>query len=136
LAPNIPSSNELQETVVKWRLTEAAQNIFLDCVTVLEGEPHDWAVGVWEAWWSQAHTAFNRLQRLSFVSVHDGKLVVQDVIRSIGRSMLLEAASGRGPACGFAGSHIWQGADDKLMGYVQVLLTALLVHLPDLGSWF
>lgn len=112
--------------VISWsfqhQLTPAAQNIFLDCVTVLEGEPHDWAMRVWEAWWPrQAFTVFKRLQQLSFVSVdRDGKLVVQDVIRSIGRSLLLEAGNGRGPASCFAGSRIWTGFDGEPLGHVQV----------------
>lgn len=111
--------------VISWsfehQLTEAARNMFLDCVTVLEGEPHDLAMRVWEVWWPrQAFTAFRRLQQLSFVSVCDKKLVVQDVIRSVGRSMLLEAGSGSSPASGFAGSRIWMGMDGKPLGHVQV----------------
>lgn len=91
--------------------------MFLDCITVLEGESHDLAMRVWKAWWHrQAYTAFKQLQQLSFVSIGDGKLVVQDVIRSIGRSILLDQGSE------FAGSRIWEGPDRKPLGHMQVRL--------------
>jgi len=111
--------NELQDRVLRWsfekKLSAAAQNMFMDCITVMEGEAYDLATEVWEAWWpQQAYTAFKRLQQLSFVSVHDGMLVVQDVIRSIGRSILLDNSSR------FAGSRIWEGPDRKPLGHMQV----------------
>lgn len=114
-----PRSNELQDRVIRWsfekKLSAAAQNMFLDCITVLEHQPYDWAMRVWEAWWpQQAYSAFKQLQQLSLVNDYDGLLSVPDVIRSTGRSMLLEAGSP------FAGSRIWQGPHSKLLGFVQV----------------
>jgi len=126
LPPNSSGSKELQDRVVRWSFKKldntAAQNIFLDCITVVEGEPLDLAMRVWKAWWpQQAHTAFNRLQQLSLVNVHIDKIVVLDVIRSIGRTMLREAASRPGPdAPWYGGSRIWEGPDGKPLGYMQV----------------
>lgn len=131
------NGSELQG-VVSWsfehQLTPAAQNMFLDCVTVLEGEPYDLAMRVWEAWWPrQAFTAFKRLHQLSLVSLSGGRLrlVVQDVIRSIGRSLLLQSGIEHGPASGFAGSRIWMGSDGKPQGHVQVGLRSHCHALLD-----
>lgn len=103
------------------QLSCAAQNMFLDCVSVMHQAPEE-VVRVWEAWWpGQAYTAFNRLKQLSLVSVKRGKLVVLDVIRWICQSMLLEAASSAaGPAAVYAGSRIWLGPDGTVQGAVQV----------------
>jgi len=111
------------------KLSEAAQNMFLDCVSVLYWEDFDKAMLVWNAWWpGEALRAFRRLQQLSLVSTDTDrrggkqKLVVLDVIRSLGQSIILTTGQLPGPIdVGFYyGSRIWRGLDCQAVGIVAV----------------
>lgn len=105
------------------QLSKASQNMFLDCVSVLEGQPLIRAMLAWEACWSrEAAAAFERLKQVSFVSTSndDERLVVHDVMRSLGRSMLIEKPV-------YAGSRIWLNENAELVGAVQVRHTGLAV---------
>jgi len=113
------------------KLSEAAQNMFLDCVSVLYWEDFDQAMLVWEAWWpGEARRAFRRLQQLSLVSTDTDRrggrqLVVLDVIRSLGQSMFLSTGQlpGLVDVGRYYGSRIWTGPDGQPVGIVEVRQT-------------
>jgi len=87
--------------------------MFLDCVSVLHGQDSKQAEAVWKAWWpGRAIRAFGDLQRSTLVSIDDkGRLVVHDVIRLLGRTMLQD------PSNAFYGSRVWVGADGQLVEF-------------------
>lgn len=120
------TSEQHLQKVVEWsvckQLTPVAQNIFYDLVSVLDWERCDLALRVWRAWWGDipARAAFKRLQQLSYVSIDKGKLVVPDVIRSIGRSLLQAPVSSQSVPAELAGTRIWVGIDGKVRGNLKV----------------
>lgn len=106
------------------KLSEAAQNMFLDTVSVLHGQPLCKAMLVWEAWWPrEAQQALRKLKQLSLISTTpyranplfdrkppsmlDERLITLDVIRVLGQSILLEHDRADRLGDKYVGSRVW-----------------------------
>lgn len=97
------------------KLSSAAQNMFLDSVTVLLGQPESKALLVWEAWWpGKARQALRKLKQLSLVSLRSGgfrrlqkRVTALDVIRSLGQSILLQPDRANRFSDAYVGSRVW-----------------------------
>lgn len=143
-APTDMSSSEavLQDVVYYSfsKLSPAAQNMFLDSISVLQGQPVSKAMLVWEAWWpGQAQQAFRRLQRLSLIStkpeagfawliegpykqgkIRNERLTSLDVIRCLGQSILLKPDRADRLGDEYIGSRIWVTSRRYVQGLIQV----------------
>lgn len=97
-------------------LPSEGRHMFLDCVSVLHGQDIGLAEELWRVRWpNDVDSAFLELQRCSLVSIDDkGKLVVHDVICTLGRAMLQDANSG------FYGSRLWVDGDGRLVEFEEV----------------
>ena len=101
------------------KLSEEAQNMFLDSVSVLLGQSENMAMRVWEAWWpDEAHRALGKLKQLSLISIADDKIMALDVIRSLGQSIILKdngLANGK-----YVGSRVWITSNGHVQGLIEV----------------
>jgi len=98
-------------------LSLPAQNMFLDCSTVMLGAKLHLAMMCWAAWWPPAERAqqcFAELQEKSLVAVQAGGfpdddpiITVKDTIAMLGRSIILQKQPHWLPANPFYGSRVW-----------------------------
>lgn len=97
------------------KLNTAAQNMFLDTVSVLHGRDSRRALLVWQAWWpGQGGAELKELQRRALINIDDEqRLVVHDVIRSLGRGII------RDPSRPYFGTRAWV-EDGQLVKFVEV----------------
>jgi hypothetical protein len=116
------------------RLSEAAQNMFLDSITVLQGQPLYKAMLVWEAWWpGEAHQALKRLKQVSLITTKSGKqpqsgphsilderLTSLDVIRSLGQSIILRPDTAGMLGTQHVGSRVWATCEGQVQGLLKV----------------
>jgi hypothetical protein len=125
------------------RLSEAAQNIFLDSISVLQEQPLYKAILVWEAMWpGKAHQALRRLKQLSLIStksidrsrpidarffwpvtppsILDERLTTLDVIRVLGQSIILKPDRADRLGDKYIGSRVWVGSEGEVRGLIKV----------------
>jgi hypothetical protein len=98
-------------------LSLPAQNMFLDCSTVMLGAKLHLAMTCWAAWWppaEQAQRCFAELQEKSLVAVQAGRfpyddpeITVQENIAVLGQSIILQKQLHWLPANPFYGSRVW-----------------------------
>jgi hypothetical protein len=131
------------------RLSEAAQNIFLDSVSVLQGQPLSKAMLVWEEWWpGQAQPALQKLKQLSLISTKPGResrwghalrgnephgilderITTLDVIRWLGQSIILKNDMPGGLGDKYYCSRIWVTSQGEVSPG-QELLKVSPVHI-------
>jgi hypothetical protein len=135
------SSEALLQDVVYYgfsKLSEAAQNMFLDSVSVLQGQPLFLAKVYWEAQWrGDAHRALRHLKQLSFISTTQMEnfswtppsimheyIEPLDVIRSLGQSILLKPDRFKRLDDKHLGSRVWVGSGGDVQGLVEVSVQA------------
>lgn len=130
------SEGRLQDVVYHSfsKLIEAAQNMFLDSVSVLQGQPVSKAMLVWDVWWpDQAHQALRRLKQLSLIStkttrysnsdppsILDERLLTLDVIRVLGQSIIRKHDRDDRLGGTYVGSRVWFGSGHEVQGLIQV----------------
>lgn len=109
----------LREHLILWsplqesfdRLSSAAQNMFLDIVSVMQDFEEARALAIWSGWHEHHKLAWEELQRCSFVTVRDNKLVVHYVVKSLGQSIICYQHSE------FFASRVWTDLDGKLTDF-------------------
>jgi hypothetical protein len=119
--PTYIGTEEWLQNVVYYsfsKLSEEAQNMFLDSVSVLLGQPKHIAMLVWEALWpNKARQALRMLKQLSLISITNDRITALDVIRSLGQSIILKdnrVADGK-----YVGSRVWTRNGD-VQGLIKV----------------
>ena len=108
--------------------------MFLDSISVLQGQPLFKAMLVWEAWWpKEAQLAFEQLEQLSFIgtkpvrqfraapSILDEQLTTLDVIRSLGQSILIKHQERADTLSDkYVGSRVWVDSTGKVQGLIEM----------------
>jgi hypothetical protein len=96
-------------------LSDQGKHMFLDCVSVLQGQDSSKALAAWSAWWGEARTLFTELKRRSLVLVdEEGRLTAHDVIKALGQAKLQKQGGT------YYASRVWVGADGQLVKHAQV----------------
>jgi hypothetical protein len=118
-------------------LSDAARNMFLDSISVLQGQSLFNAMLVWEAWWpDEAQRALDKLKQMSLISTKRGparlydsydppsilheRLTTLDVIRTLGQSILLKPDRADRLGDKYVGSRVWVNSKGEVQGLIEV----------------